>query len=170
MSETRGRNTSRSRSLYYVEGSTVRKIEAQPKREYVPERRQKTAPPARRTKPQKRMSAKVDKALAFDMRYTTFVVASVVIMVAACIMMLYMESKIDAQKRNINQMEAELEAIENDNAAFEMSLKNMYTLDEIYDVATNELGMVYAKKGQIVYYESANEDYIKQYQDVPEAN
>lgn len=170
MGETRGRNINRSRSLYYVEGSTVRKLDAEPKREYVPERKREAAPPKRKTKQQRRASAKVDKALAFDMRYTTFVVASVVIMVAACVMMLYMESKIDEQERNITRMEAELEAIENDNAAFEMSLKNMYTLDEIYDVATNELGMVYAKKGQIVYYESANEDYVKQYQDVPEAN
>ena len=40
-------------------------------------------------------------------------------------------------------------------------------LEHIKDVAMNELGMVYAKKGQIVYYESASEDYVKQYQDVP---
>ena len=46
----------------------------------------------------------------------------------------------------------------------------MYTLDDIYNVATNELGMVYAKKGQIIYYDSANEDYVKQYQDVPGSN
>ena len=36
----------------------------------------------------------------------------------------------------------------------------MYTLDDIYNVATNELGMVYAKRGQIIYYDSANEDYV----------
>ena len=48
-----------------------------------------------------------------------------------------------------------------------MTLDNMYTLEQVYDAATNELGMVYARKGQIVYYESANEDYVKQYQDVP---
>ena len=55
-----------------------------------------------------------------------------------------------------------------DNAAFKLSLESMYSLDDIYNVPTNELGMVYAKKGQVVYYESANEDYVKQYQDIPE--
>ncbi|MGN0152098.1 MAG: hypothetical protein ACI39Q_06460 [Wujia sp.] len=163
MSERTGRN------MYYVEGSTVRKIDTAPEREYVPERRRKAAP-ERQERRERRVNAKVDRALAFDMRYTVFVVSSVLIMVCACLMMLYMESKIDAQQRNINNMEAQLENIENDNAAYEMSLKNMYTLDDIYDVAANELGMVYAKKGQIVYYESANEDYVTQYQDVPEAN
>lgn len=163
MSERTGRN------MYYVEGSTVRKIDTAPEREYVPERRRKAAP-ERQERRERRVNAKVDRALAFDMRYTVFVVSSVLIMVCACLMMLYMESKINAQQRNINNMEAQLENIENDNAAYEMSLKNMYTLDDIYDVAANELGMVYAKKGQIVYYESANEDYVTQYQDVPEAN
>lgn len=163
MSERTGRN------MYYVEGSTVRKIDSEPSREYVPERRRETAP-ARRKNTAKRVNAKVDKALAFDLKYTVFVVASVLIMVAACVFMLYMESKIDEQQRNINNMEAQLEAIENDNAAYAASLKNMYTMDEIYDVAANELGMVYAKKGQIIYYDSADEDYVKQYQDVPDAN
>lgn len=78
--------------------------------------------------------------------------------------------RIRTQQNNINNLETQLEAINDDNAAFRMALDNMYTLDQIYDVATNELGMVYAKKGQIVYYDSANEDYVKQYQDVPEAN
>lgn len=163
MSERTGRN------MYYVEGSTVRKIDSEPSREYVPERRRE-ATPARRKNTAKRVNAKVDKALAFDLKYTVFVVASVLIMVGACVFMLYMESKIDEQQRNINNMEAQLEAIENDNAAYAASLKNMYTMDEIYDVAANELGMVYAKKGQIIYYDSANEDYVKQYQDVPDAN
>lgn len=163
MSERTGRN------MYYVEGSTVRKIDSEPSREYVPERRREAAP-ARRKNTAKRVSAKVDKALAFDLKYTVFVVASVLIMVAACVFMLYMESKIDEQQRNINNMEAQLESIENDNAAYEASLKNMYTMDEIYDVAANELGMVYAKKGQIIYYDSADEDYVKQYQDVPDAD
>lgn len=160
-------STGTGRNMYYVDGSTVRKLDAAP--EYIPEKRKKEVP-NKKTHSQKRVNEKLDKALAFDMRYTVFVVAAVFVIVAACAVMLYMESKIDEQQANINKMEAQLEAIENDNAAYAASLKNMYTLDEIYDVAANELGMVYAKKGQIVYYESANEDYVKQYQDVPEAN
>jgi cell division protein FtsL len=104
------------------------------------------------------------------MGYTVFVTAAVLIMILACIAVLYMESRISLQQANINELETQLEVIEEENAAYRLSLENMYTLDEIYYVATNELGMVYAEKGQIVYYESADEDYVKQYQDVPEAN
>lgn len=155
------------RTMYYIDGSTVRKVEQSPVRKSNNEVHKK---PSNKTVQQKKMSEKAQNALAFNMGYTIFVTAAVVIMVFACIAVLYMESRISLQQANINDLETQLEAIEEENAAYKLSLESMYTLDEIYDVATNELGMVYAEKGQIVYYESADEDYVKQYQDVPEAN
>ena len=155
----------RVRSMYYVNGSTVRKYDAMPERRRMPER----APEVQRKK-NTRISPKADRALAFNLGYTVFVVSAVFIMIAACVAMLYMESKVTKQQKNINALEAQLETIKDDNSAYRLSLENMYSLDEIYDVATNELGMVYARKGQIVYYDSANEDYVKQYKDVPEAD
>ncbi len=155
------------RTMYYIDGSTVRKVEQSPVRKSNNEVHKK---PSNKNVQQKKMSEKAQNALAFNMGYTVFVTAAVLIMVFACIAVLYMESRISLQQANINDLETQLEAIEEENAAYKLSLESMYTLDEIYDVATNELGMVYAEKGQIVYYESADEDYVKQYQDVPEAN
>ena len=65
--------------------------------------------------------------------------------------------------------ERQIEEIQTDNEAKRVQLENMYSLDDIRRIATSELGMVYAKKGQIIYYESADEDYVKQHMDVPEA-
>ncbi|MDD6400094.1 MAG: hypothetical protein PUG10_00610 [Lachnospiraceae bacterium] len=166
------RTPRKSRAMYYVDGSAVRKMDnyGQPARRRDPQRRPADRPRTnQRQKQNRQISAKADRALAFNLKYTVFVVASVLIMVGACVLMLYMESKIKLQQNNINNLEAELESITDDNAACRMTLENMYSLNEIYDVATNELGMVYAKKGQIIYYNSADEDYVKQYQDVPEA-
>lgn len=162
-----------ARSMVYFDGSAVRKLDYVPERRVRPEERPEERPervPEHRQQRSKSLDHRVDRALAFNLKYTVFVVASVVIMVAACVVMLFMESRINDQQNNINELEAQLAALETDNAAYANSLENMYTLEEINDVAINELGMVYAKKGQIVYYDSANEDYVKQYQDVPEAN
>ena len=41
-------------------------------------------------------------------------------------------------------------------------------LDYIYDVATKELGMVYANKDQILLYDKTESEYVRQYEDVPE--
>lgn len=164
-----------AKSMYYFEGSAVRKLDPseyyeQPARKTERRVERKPVHTERREagkRVDKNTARKLDKALAFDFKYTVFVVASVFVMVCACVMMLYWEAKLDSQKANISSLESELEALETDNAAYKMTLDNMYTLEQVYDAATNELGMVYARKGQIVYYESANEDYVKQYQDVP---
>lgn len=158
------------RQMYYIDGSTVRKrdyAEAEPRRrerEYeVPVRRRKSGT-------YKKAAVQAEKSLAFDLRYTLFLTVSLLVMVAACVNMLRIQGKVDKQQRNVQKLEEQIQTIEADNAAYKDSLDNMYTLDQIYDIAVNQLGMVYAQKGQIVYYDSANEDYVNQYQDVPEAN
>ena len=40
-------------------------------------------------------------------------------------------------------------------------------LDQVKNVAMNELGMVYASESQIRIYDSTESDYVKQYQDIP---
>ena len=154
----------RVRNMYYVDGSAARKMNVVPQRESEPRVRE-----PQRKKTTHAVPKSFDKALAFNMGYTMFVVAAVFIIVCACGYMLFMEAKVSDQQTHINEMEAQLENIKSDNNAMSVSLENMYTIDDIYNIATNELGMVYAKKGQIIYYDSANEDYVKQYQDVPEA-
>ncbi len=158
------------RQLYYTDGSAARQMYAAPVR--------RTAEPARRVQPnrrpapqvRRRVTAQTKKTLAFSAGYMVFMTSMVCLVVASCVLMLYMNTKISTQQNNISALESELEKIEDDNAAHKIRLNNMYTLDDIYNVATNELGMVYAKKGQIIYYDSANEDYVKQYQDIPGSN
>ena len=40
-------------------------------------------------------------------------------------------------------------------------------LDHIYDVATNKLGMIYAKKNQVITYEKTESEYVRQFEDIP---
>jgi cell division protein FtsL len=158
------------RQMYYIDGSTVKKreyAEAAPQR-----KRQEAEQPVRKKKSvtYEKAAIKAEKSLAFDFKYAAFVSVMVMIMAAACVNMLHMQGLVDKQQRHIRNLQSQIQTVEEDNAAYEVSLDNMYTLEQIYDIAVNQLGMVYAQKGQIVYYDSANEDYVNQYQDVPEAN
>ena len=116
----------RVRERYYIDGSTVRKVREVPERIERPRQvpGQKTAP-----KQEKRITKKADRALAFDFRYTMFVMTSILIVACACLFMLHMESQISEQKNHINSMENELESLEDDNAALKLSLESMYSLD-----------------------------------------
>ncbi len=95
---------------------------------------------------------------------------ALLVMIISCVVMLTLQSKVSNQERNIHSMQEEIQDMEANNAAYSDLLESKYSLDKVYTVATKELGMVYSQKGQIVYYESANEDYVKQLKDVPEAN
>ena len=157
------------REMYYVDGSTIRKRqEIAP----VPLRRPRKQQPSGRPVPRTYRSAAVraEKSLYFDKGYAFVLTASVLLMIISCVVMLTIQSKVSEQERNIHSMQLEIQDLQANNAAYADSLENKYSLNHIYDVATKDLGMVYSQKGQIVYYESANEDYVKQMRDVPEAN
>ncbi len=175
------------RNMYYVDGSTVRKTEyaSYPARRYEeePSRRERRRTLTREeerklAKKQKnialnrkhhaRVAKKAAKSQAFDFAYTAVLVVAFVLMVASCVYMLKLEGKVREQESNITKLSKELDTIKSDNMSYSDSLENMYTLDEIYKIATSELGMVYSTKGQIIYYDSANEDYVTQFEDVPE--
>lgn len=165
------------RQVYYTDGTAARQMHTSPaRRVYEPERpapSRRVSPqqrPQERQKVKRRVTAQTKKTLAFSAGYMMFMVCMVGLVVGSCVLMLYMNTKISTQQNNISALESELEKIQDDNAAHKLRLNNMYTLDDIYNVATNELGMVYAKKGQIIYYDSADEDYVKQYQNVPGSN
>ena len=41
-------------------------------------------------------------------------------------------------------------------------------LEEIKRIAINELGMKYAKEGQVITYSGEGSDYVRQYDDIPD--
>ena len=164
------RRTNRVRDMYYFDGSAVRKndsyFEEAPLRK---EREYEVPRKKRRPVTDEKAARKAEKSLAFDLKYTMFLVAAVFIIAASCAVMLAAESRVDGQQDSIENKEVILDELNENNSAARDSINSMYTLEDIYDIATTELEMVYAEKGQVVYYESANEDYVKQYQDVPGA-
>jgi cell division protein FtsL len=185
------------RRMYYVDGSTVRKTEyeAYPSRKYdgYPDRRRRVDYPDRREERRKLtreeekklakkqrnikankkhkalMAKKTARSQAFDFTYTAIIVLAFLVMVASSAYMLRLEQRVREQETNITKLSSQLDTLKSENMSYSDSLENMYTLDEIYKIATRELGMVYSTKGQIIYYDSANEDYVTQFEDVPEA-
>ena len=43
-------------------------------------------------------------------------------------------------------------------------------LEEIKKIAINELGMKYAKEGQVIIYSGEGSDYVRQYKAIPSGN
>ena len=85
-----------------------------------------------------------------------------------CVSYLDLQSTIKARIDHIEKLEQQIETLKNDNDALETRIETSINLDEIYRIATEELGMVYPNKKQIRFYDRTENGYVRQYEDIPE--
>lgn len=185
---------SERRNHYYIDGSTVRKLDysAEPvRREYEPARRtempaerparrrqeKQTATPARKQMPQRKKQVRTKQAPAVrqrdrrwvdELRHGLFLSFTVICAVGLCFVMLKLMADVKEGKNEVSTLQSQLNEQLNVNAEYSSGLDSMTDLDEIYKIATTELGMVYSKPGQTVYYPQNSDDYVIQYKNVPE--
>lgn len=144
---------------YYIEGNTARKLNTVPQREVRPETKKR---PANQT-----ISRNSKRAKAFDLNYTMALVVATAFLFASCIMMLSLQAGITEDRRQIAALESNLNELKDTNDETDKRLESSVDLTEVYDVAINELGMVYPKNGQVISYKASNPDYVKQFGDIP---
>ena len=85
-----------------------------------------------------------------------------------CVSYLQLQSSIAARLNHIEALEASIEKKKADNDALETRINTSIDLDNIYKIATEELGMVYANKDQVRMYNKTESEYVRQYEDIPE--
>ena len=151
----------RVRDLYIEEGGAVRRLQPAPS----PERRP-SARPRKKGKTYTKAAKKAEQSKGFDLRYTLVLATMLIMVIVSCVIMLAVQGSVESKERKIESIQQQIQDVQADNAAYENKLESMYSLDDIYTIATNELGMVYSENGAIIYYEDAQGDYVKQYDDV----
>ena len=115
----------------------------------------------------RKSAEKAEKSLGFDLGYMLVLSFMLILMIVSCVVMLSVQGNVETKEKNIESLQRQLESVQADNDAYEDSLNNMYSMDDIYTIATGELGMIYSQNGQIIRYEKQEDDYVKQYSDVP---
>ena len=173
MQDNRRRRRPIQSTGYYVEGNTVRKLDAIPaeypsrwqRQEWEDERRA-----AARKKKQAIARKNQEKALRLDFTYTLFLIFSVVVTVAACVFYLNLQNQITQNGEQVATLKSELSSITNENAALEERINSAVDLSQVYQKAVGEFGMTAITEGQIHYYSNENQDYVKQYGQIPSDN
>lgn len=149
----------------YVDGNTVRRMEAAP--DYRRERKEKKR---RQEQIRRKHVARRNqqRALSMDFGYMLFLTCAVV--VTACVMVVYiqMQSMATAKMKSIANLESQIATLKADNDATEKRLNTSVDMDALKNVAMNQYGMVYAGEDQIVYYSVESDDYMNQYGDIPQ--
>lgn len=144
----------------YVEGNTVRKLNAVPdidRRERV---RQVPTP--------QRQVRRQPKALS-GMNFASLVVLTIAIAatVSMCVNYIMLQTKVSQMEKSIVTLEKELTSLTKENNAKYEAINTAYDLDYVYQVAVGELGMVYPKDNKVITYEGGSAEYVRQYEDIP---
>ena len=158
--------TAVGRSQSYVHGTAALKPEAYavPQREEQ-ERRRRNQSSVRQGN---RIRRNQERAMYMDLPYVILLTIASICTLYLCVNYLDVQSSITPRMHNIETLETQLEQMKAENDALETSINTSIDLNEIYETATKELGMVYANKDQVLLYDKTESEYVRQYEDIPE--
>jgi hypothetical protein len=143
----------------YIFGSAARQLEAEPRHLEQQEIRRGVS---RRTQENRRRLEKM------NIRYVAFLAAATLATLAICVGYLKISAEVDGREERISRMETELKDAKADNdAAYNRVMKSV-NLEEIRRIATEELHMVYASEDQVVFFDTEESDYVRQYEAIPD--
>ncbi len=145
----------------YESGSAAHKIMTLPEYEELEERRREE------NEKKKREQAKINaRTLRRNRLNSIKLLIGLVVFGSYFCSYIYLQNGITTSMKNIGTVSKELSNLRAQNAATESRIATTTSLDRIKKIATKKLGMVYANKGQIVYYTMDDEDYMSQYKEV----
>ena len=84
-----------------------------------------------------------------------------------CFSYIRLQTQINTSISSIESMKQQLDKLRSSNDALQNSIDTSLDLDNIYRVATQELGMVYAGDSQTITFDKTESEYVRQYEDIP---
>ncbi len=179
-------------NTYYIDGNTVRKSEnavrhtnyeqeTSPRKrqvEEVPVRKPRTVDPARRTSPKKQaVQKKVQQPKVYrepkertSLMTPFFAVYATVVLAVVLVFafrMLATQTALASAANQVAELENTLNEINQENTKLEALVDSGIDLEYIYQVATNELGLVATGESQVIYYDQIESGYVRQDEIIP---
>lgn len=146
---------------YYTEGNAVRRVRPDSDVYENPLREE-------RRRQSKRSSRKSQKELSsINMASCVILIFAITITLFTCIDFIKIQAEVSSLNTRIIQSEKELSNLKDENRIRKAQLDASVDLNEIYDVASNELGMVVPNDDQVIYFESVKSGFVKQYENIP---
>lgn len=146
---------------YYTEGNAVRRVRPDSDVYENPLREE-------RRRQSKRSSRKSQKELSsINMASCVILIFAITITLFTCIDFIKIQAEVSSLNKSIIQSEKELSNLKDENRIHKAQLDASVDLNEIYDVASNELGMVVPNDNQVIYFESVKSGFVKQYENIP---
>lgn len=154
---------SRSARSTYIYGNTVRQAEVLPKR------REWEEAPKRQKKVSRQVQSNRKKALHMNPAYVVFLTIAAVLALGVCVWYLQVRAELTSRSENITSLQQQLAQTKEENNTRYNAVVDSVNLETVRDRAINEMGMIYANQEQIITYQNPVNDYVKQYENIPES-
>ncbi|MCL2717579.1 MAG: cell division protein FtsL [Lachnospiraceae bacterium] len=139
-----------------IDGNTARKLKPAPRRIAVVPKKKST-----------RHLKNRDKARYMNLGYVLFLVCALLISAFTLSNYIGLQSDITTSIKQIARLERELNNLRLANEENHSRITNNVDLDYIRQVAIQELGMIYAKEGQVIDFAGNNTDFVRQLNPLP---
>jgi cell division protein FtsL len=147
----------------YVQGNAVRKVSTvelplKEPRTYVGNERVTTTRETYRNR---------EKALRMSLSYVMVLGVCCLVLMAVCVRYLSLQDSIATKKADIVSLESKINTLKSRNDALDYSVNSFMDIEHITKVAMEELGMIRATEHQISFYNNTENEYMKQFKDIP---
>lgn len=140
----------------YVDGNTVRRVQTLPQEAPKPT----VSRAARKNRERAQSMSKV---------FVVFLAIACAAVLFTCVRFLQLKSRITSSIQKIAELETEYSQLKADNDAYESQLNASMDLEQVKKTAMDRLGMKYPTENQVLTYQLDKGSYVRQYQEVPEA-
>ncbi|MCR4629383.1 MAG: cell division protein FtsL [Bacillota bacterium] len=158
----------------YVAGSAARELNPYYEVEYENGASSAERRRAARKRKQERLARKraaqrnQSKASYISAGYVVCLAFAAIATLLICINYLRLNASITSRMDSIAKLQLELEHQKTANDELRTAIDTACDLNHVYQVATQDLGMVYANQNQILLYDKTESEYVRQNEDIPE--
>ena len=156
------------KTAYHIDGNTVRRLEAMPDTRQVRREREEKKKEEELRRRKRAAARNREKALQMSKSYVVFLTMAVTVFGIFCCAYIKLQSDVTARMKKIASLESQITDLKADNDEAYKRINTSVDLDAIKNTAINELGMFYAAEDQIVYYSVNKNDYMNQYNEIPQ--
>lgn len=119
-------------------------------------------------KAKKEAAKRAKKLHKMNLMYTMALIGTVAVLGFLLVNFIQLQSQINVKSQTISELTAEIGELIEANNNQELELETNIKYDDIYRIATEELGMVYPTRAQVLEYDATASEYVKQYKNIPD--
>lgn len=145
----------RRKEYSYIEGNTVR----QEQYYHLEQQEERRSYRARKNQ---------EKASYMTLPYVVVLALACVVVLVMAVNYIQVRSSVNIHQNTIQGLEENLAELRTDNDSLQAKIDASTDFEYIYQVATQEMGMVFPNQDQLIVYEKVESEYVRQNENIPD--